>query len=52
MNGEWVKQHKPNFGPGTRERYQQASKTTQEQVHHKTTMPAVAACMTGKCANS
>jgi len=32
MNGEWVKQHKPNFGPGTRERYQQASKTTQEQA--------------------
>lgn len=32
VNKEWVTKHRPDFGPGTRERFQQASETTQEQV--------------------
>ena len=32
VNGEWVTQHKPQFGPGVKERYQQASATTLEQA--------------------
>lgn len=32
VNGAWVREAKPEFGPGIAERYQAASQITQEQV--------------------
>lgn len=32
LNGGWIRTHRPDFGPGIRERYQQAAETSPEQV--------------------
>ncbi len=38
VNGAWVREAKPTFGPGIAERYQAASQITQEQVGSSSTI--------------
>ena len=32
--GSWISQNEPDFGPGVKERFANASKTSAEQVQH------------------